>query len=121
VSTPMDAKVRLTSQGFEADYDSGSQEEGQGLSEEEDDDDGDGDEENPDEEDDEESAEKKAKIRQLTGEIKALEVAVEKKRATYTGGSNPIMKVGHRPRAGQASIHPTKGSDKRRFSSHDGC
>ena len=77
----------------EEEYDSASQEEGQGLSEEEDDDDGDGDDENPDEEEDEESAEKKAKIRQLTGEIKALESAVEKKRDTYVGGSNPIMKV----------------------------
>ncbi len=43
-------------------------------------------------EDDDATIEKKAKIRQFTSEIKALELAVEKKRAGFTGG-NPIMMV----------------------------
>lgn len=41
-------------------------------------------------EDDDATLEKKAKIRQFTSEIKALESAVEKKRVGFTGG-NPIM------------------------------
>jgi transcription initiation factor TFIID subunit 7 len=60
-----------------------------GLSAEEDDDD---EEANKDEEDDEETTEKKAKIRQFTSEIKALESAIEKKKASFTRG-NAIMEV----------------------------
>ncbi|EIW69767.1 hypothetical protein TREMEDRAFT_61532 [Tremella mesenterica DSM 1558] len=41
-------------------------------------------------EDDEETAEKKAKIRQFTSEIKNIEATIERKRAGFTGG-NPIM------------------------------
>ena len=37
-------------------------------------------------------AEKRAKIRQFTSEIKALETAIEKKRAGFQGG-NPIIQV----------------------------
>ena len=44
------------------------------------------------EDDDEETADKKVKIRQLASEIKALEGAIEKKRAGFTGG-NPIIQV----------------------------
>ena len=46
-------------------------------------------------EDDDETTEKRAKIRQFTSEIKALEAAIEKKRAGFTRG-NPIMEVGYR-------------------------
>lgn len=78
----------------DGEYGSASPEADQGLSEDEDDeDDGDGDGQKSDEEEDDETTEMKTKIRQLTGEIKALEGAVEKKRAGFTGGSNPIMKV----------------------------
>ena len=59
------------------------------MSAEEDDDD---EEVNKDEEDDEETTEKKAKIRQFTSEIKALEAAIEKKKASFTRG-NAIMEV----------------------------
>jgi transcription initiation factor TFIID subunit 7 len=51
-----------------------------------------GEDEDEESEDDEETVEKKAKIRQFTSEIKALETAIEKKRAGFTGG-NPIMMV----------------------------
>jgi transcription initiation factor TFIID subunit 7 len=53
--------------------------------------DDDGEDEGEDEED-EETSEKKAKIKQFASEIKALESAIEKKRAGFTGG-NPIMMV----------------------------
>jgi transcription initiation factor TFIID subunit 7 len=43
-----------------------------------------------DEEEDEELAEKKAKIKQYTSEIKILETTIEKKKNGFTGG-NPIM------------------------------
>lgn len=43
-----------------------------------------------DEEEDEELAEKKAKIKQFSGEIRILETTIEKKKAGFTGG-NPIM------------------------------
>jgi TATA-binding protein-associated factor Taf7 len=59
-----------------------------GLSAEEEDDDDD----QKSEEEDEETSEKKAKIRQFTSEIKALEGAIEKKKATFTRG-NAIMEV----------------------------
>lgn len=36
--------------------------------------------------------EKRAKIKQFTSEIKALEAVIDKKRAGFTGG-NPIMVV----------------------------
>lgn len=64
----------------------GSSEEGSddGLSDEEDEDDG------VAEDDDEETSERKAKIKQYTGEIKQLEALIEKKRAGFTGG-NPII------------------------------
>lgn len=62
-----------------------------GLSGEEEDDDEEGDKSEG--EDDEETAEKRAKIKQLTSEIKALEAAIERKRATFTRG-NAIMEVG---------------------------
>lgn len=39
--------------------------------------------------------EKRAKIKQFTSEIKALETVIDKKRAGFTGG-NPIMVVRHR-------------------------
>ena len=57
-----------------------------------DDDDDEDDEGEKSEDDDEETADKKVKIRRLTSEIKALEGAVEKKRAGFTGG-NPIIQV----------------------------
>jgi transcription initiation factor TFIID subunit 7 len=43
-----------------------------------------------DDEEDEDIAEKKAKVKQFTGEIKILEATIEKKRSGFTGG-NPIM------------------------------
>ncbi|BEJ02973.1 hypothetical protein CcaverHIS641_0101480 [Cutaneotrichosporon cavernicola] len=55
-----------------------------GLSDEEDEDDGGA------EDDDEETLERKAKIKQYTGEIKQLETLIEKKRTGFTGG-NPII------------------------------
>ena len=48
-----------------------------------------------DEEEDQETMEKKAKIRQLTSEIKGTEAAIEKKKQGFTGG-NVIMLVRHR-------------------------
>lgn len=51
-----------------------------------------GDDEGEEEEEDEETLEKRAKIRQFNSEIKALEMAIEKKRAGFAGG-NPIMMV----------------------------
>ena len=66
--------------------DDGGSEDGLSAEEEEEDDDGKSDEE------DEETTEKKAKIRQLTSEIKALEGAIDKKKATFTRG-NAIMEV----------------------------
>jgi TATA-binding protein-associated factor Taf7 len=70
--------------------DSASGTEDDGLSASEDDDD----EEIAEVEDDEETMEKKDKIKQLTSEVKALESAIEKKKASFTGG-NPIMMVSH--------------------------
>lgn len=67
----------------------GSDEDGMMMSDEDgDEDDGEGGED----EQDEELAEKRAKARQLASEIKALEGAIEKKRAGFQGG-NPIMMV----------------------------
>ena len=68
---------------------SGSDEDGLMMSDDDgEEDDGDG----QDGEEDEESAEKRAKARQLASEIKALEGAIEKKKAGFQGG-NPIMMV----------------------------
>ncbi|ORY29634.1 TAFII55 protein conserved region-domain-containing protein [Naematelia encephala] len=60
----------------------------EGMSEDDDDDEA----EKSEDDDDDETAEKKAKIKQFTAEIKALEGAIEKKRAGFTGG-NPIIIV----------------------------
>lgn len=62
-----------------------------GLSGEEEDDEEEGDKSEGEE--DEETMEKRAKVKQFTSEIKALEAAIEKKRAGFTKG-NAIMEVG---------------------------
>lgn len=83
-------------EGMEEDTDrSGGSQDGLSASEDEDDDeDNDGGDpgDGTEDEDDEETTEKKAKIKQFTSEIKALESAIEKKRAGFTKG-NIIMEV----------------------------
>lgn len=63
-----------------------SEDDGATSGSEDDDDDDEGDKS----EYDEETLEKRAKIKQFTSEIKALETVIDKKRAGFTGG-NPIM------------------------------
>lgn len=53
--------------------------------------------------------EKKDKIKQLTSEVKALESAIEKKKASFTGG-NPIMMVSQ---TDQDSIDACRNVSKR--------
>jgi len=59
-------------------------------------DDDDEDDEGDKSEEDDETIERRAKIKQFTNEIKALEAAIEKKRAGFVGG-NPIMMVSAHP------------------------